>query len=103
VGARGPALSPATQAAPATALPAAQTPVNVWEFEYPWLEYQRPRLRLLGCLLLLSLCLAAYVHRAALHSHWVHAWPQLQVTWSEVEAIWTQCRAFWAQAWEELA
>ncbi len=90
--------------APAAPLPAVPwTPVNVWEFEYPWLEYRRPRRRLLGCLLLIaSLTLAALMHRAELRSYWtasLDASPQLQAAWSELEIVWTHCQAFVVQAW----
>jgi len=78
------------------------TPVNVWEFEYPWLEYRPLRRRLIaGSLLLVSLGLAAHVYRAELSSYWaasLDAYPQLHAAWSELELAWTHSQALLARA-----
>jgi len=80
------------------------SPVNVWEFEYPWLEYRRPRLGLLGWLLLVSLGLAAHLHRAELHRYWaasLEGWPKLRAARSALGLLWTQCQPLLAQAWDQ--
>lgn len=67
-------------------------PVNVWEFEYPWLQAPPPapaaarRPRMLHYAALASLVAAAQLHRA-----------QLPAVWGSLLDLWPHVHEFWAQ------